>query len=162
MSNKTDKFNQLFKQKSFTQFFGIRGEIDILLELLTDEELEKLVEMNVVFVRTCAPSSKVNLKDLNLNADPILVTVDSNYYKLFTPEEFVAMLLHEIGHVFNPLLQNMEGEYAADGFANYKGYAKHIISGLKKGVERNWMGFEKETCDLRIHKLLDKSKESEN
>ena len=139
LETKQLNFGKLFKQKSFTQFFNSRQEINTLFSLLTIEEINRLVELNVIFVRCCAPSSKVNL--------------DTNYYSKLHPDEFVGVLLHEIGHVFNPDLQNMEGEYAADNFAKQKKYDKWIISGLQKGVKNNWMGFDEQSCNLRIEKL---------
>ena len=56
---------------------------------------------------------------------------------------------------FNPGLTGMEGEYAADVFAKSKGYAKWIVSSLKKGVKNKWIGFDKSECDLRIKNLFD-------
>ena len=55
------------------------------------------------------------------------------------PHEFVAVLLHEIGHALNNQLKGMEGEYAADKFATDKGYGKWIINGLQKGLQKKWM-----------------------
>ena len=47
----------------------------------------------------------------------------------------------------------MDGEYAADMFANDKGYGFWIIMGLQKGLKNRWVGFEEESCNLRIKKL---------
>lgn len=153
LETKQLNFGKLFKQKSFIQFFNSRQEINTLFSLLTIEEINRLVELNVIFVRCCAPSSKVNLEGITVNGNLTLVTVDTNYYSMLLPEEFVGVLLHEIGHVFNPELQNMDGEYAADNFAKQKKYDRWIISGLQKGVKNNWMGFDVQSCNLRIEKL---------
>lgn len=146
-------FRSLFKQESFLQFFNSRQEIDTLFRLLSEDEVNRLVEIKVIFVRCCAPSSKVNLKEINAEGELTLITVDTNYYSKLLPDEFIGILLHEIGHVFNPEIQGMEGEFAADNFAKSKGYAKWIISGLEKGVKNNWMGFEENSCNLRIENI---------
>mgnify|MGYP001806325428 CR=1 FL=1 len=145
----------LFKQESFSQFFNTRDEINTLFELLSEEEIDRLIDENVVFVRSCAPSSSVVLSNMVINGKLTLINFDHSYYKKLLPEEFVGVLLHEIGHVFNPQLRGMEAEYAADNFAKTKKYAKWIISGLTKGLENNWLGFETNSCQLRIEKLND-------
>jgi hypothetical protein len=151
--NKRIGFQSLFKQKSFSQFFNSREEIDTLFSLLSEDEVNRLVEMKVIFVRCSAPSTKVNLKGINTDDELTLITVDTNYYSKLLPEEFIGVLLHEIGHVFNPEIQGIQGEFAADNFAKSKGYAKWIISGLVKGVKNNWMGFEENSCNLRIENI---------
>ncbi|MBU3664195.1 MAG: hypothetical protein FGM41_13510 [Bacteroidetes bacterium] len=82
-----------------------------------------------------------------------LVTVEMTYLRLFLKEEVTGILLHEIGHAFNPDKQKMEGEFAADNFAKEKGFSTWIISGLESGLKQNLMGFEKETIRQRIEKL---------
>lgn len=146
-------FRNLFKQESFLQFFNSRQEIDTLFRLLSEDEVNRLVEMKVIFVRCTGPSSKVNLKEINAEGELTLITVDTNYYSKLLPEEFIGVLLHEIGHAFNPQLIQMDSEYAADNFAKEKGYAKWIISGLNTGLNNNWIGFEENSCKLRIEKL---------
>ncbi len=146
-------FQSLIKQDSFLQFFNSRQEINTLFSLLSDDEVNKIVELKVIFVRCSAPSSKVNLKEINADGELTLITVDTNYHSRLLPEEFIGVLLHEIGHVFNPEIQGMEGEFAADNFAKSKGYAKWIISGLEKGIKNNWLGFEEKSCQLRIENI---------
>ena len=151
---KNENFRRLFKQESFLQFFNGRQELDNLLNLLSEDEVNRLLELNVIFVRCSAPSSKVILQDLNVDGELTLITVDTNYYSKLLPEEFIGVLLHEIGHAFNAQINGMEGEYAADNFAKEKGYAKWIVSGLQKGLKNKWMGFEDKSCQLRIENLM--------
>lgn len=154
-SNETKgiNFRRLFKQESFLQFFNSRQEIVSLFSLLSEDEVNSLVEMKVIFIRCSAPSSKVNIKEINAEGELTLITVDTNYYSKLLPDEFIGVLLHEIGHVFNPEIQGIDGEFAADNFAKSKGYAKWIISGLNKGIKNNWMGFEENSCNLRIENI---------
>ena len=150
MDKKEEYFWQLFKQESFVQHFNVRLEINTLLGLLSDKEVNDLFEMNTVFIRCCSPASKMVLAELDHEAFLTLIMVDQDYYKEFFPHEFVAVLLHEIGHALNNQLKGMEGEYAADKFATDKGYGKWIITGLQKGLQKKWIGFEKNNCDLRV------------
>ena len=147
------KFNKLFKQESFIQYFNQRFEIETLFNLLNEDEIDKLLNFNVVFIRCYSPSAKVDLKGLQIDGKLTLISFDANYYSYLMPDEFVAIILHEIGHVFNPDVQDIEGEYAADSFATRKGYAKWIISGLKKGMKKKWIGFEVDKCQPRIDRL---------
>jgi hypothetical protein len=155
MNEKAIKFNTLFKQKSFAQYFNTRKEITTLYNLLSEEEIDKLIALNTAFIRTFSPSSKGDLTEVAANGILTLINVDNNYYSKFSPEEFVAVLLHEIGHAFNPDLNEIEGEYAADRFANVKGYGYWIIKGLQKGLIGKWWGFETNSCVLRIKRLYD-------
>ncbi|MGG9959996.1 hypothetical protein [Ferruginibacter sp. SUN106] len=151
---KKNKFYSLFKNKSFFQLYNIGGDLDKLFDLLTEEEIDKLVELNVQFIRSCSPSSTIILQDLIVNGRLTIINVDVEQKKVFTPKEFIAILLHEIGHVFNPGISGIEAEYAADNFVNSKGYASSIKSGLERGLKNNLSGFEQISCDLRIDNLL--------
>jgi hypothetical protein len=155
---KEEKFYTLFKNKSFYQLYNTGGYLDELCNLLTEEEINSLMELNVQFIRSCSPSSTIILQDLIVNGRLTIINVDSEQKKLFHPQEFIGILLHEIGHVFNPGLLGMDAEYAADEFAKSKGYAKWVKSGLENGLKNNLMGFEKGGCDLRINNLF-KTKE---
>lgn len=153
MSKKMEKFSQLFKQTSLIQFLSVGGGFDDLLKLLAEDEIDRLIATNVIFIQSCAPASNISLKDINVNGNLTLINIDHNYFTKLQPKEVIGILLHEIGHAFNPKLKNMEGEYAADEYAAQKGYAKWIIRGLESGMKNHWLGFEKDRCDLRIKKL---------
>lgn len=150
MEEKIRKYLSLFKQESLVSLLNISGSFELLCNLLTEEEIDVLIENNVLFVRSCAPSSKINLQDVNINGSVTLINFDVNIFRLLLPEEIIAILLHEIGHVLNQELQGMEAEYAADNFAAQKGYTRWIITSLNKGVQNNWLGFNVEECRLRI------------
>ena len=153
---KKDKFITFFKNKSFYQIYNNGGDLDDLCDLLSEDEIDKLIELNVQFIRSCSPSSTIILQDLIVNGQLTIINFDSGLKRLLHPKEFIAILFHEIGHVFNPGFTGIEAEYAADRFAGAKGYAKWIVSGLEKGVKNKWMGFEEASCRLRIDKLKEK------
>ena len=150
---KETKFNQLFKQESFKQFFNTRCEIFDLLDILTEDEIDTLNQLNVIFIRSCSPSSIVSLNNLDIQGKLTLINIEYNYYSQLLPDEFIAIILHEIGHAFNPETKGMEGEYIADNFAEQKGYAKWIVSSLEKGMKKQWIGFDVDKCQPRIDKL---------
>ncbi|MCP9762296.1 hypothetical protein [Lacihabitans soyangensis] len=153
LKTKEIKFKSLFRQKSFTDYYDLSGILGNLLIDLSEEEIDFLVNKNVVFIRTCNPASTINIKNIEINGELNLINFDHYMFKKLMPEEFLAVLLHEIGHIKNPELKGMEAEYAADKLAAEKGYKKWIISSLKKGIQNEWMGFEKDSCKLRIEKL---------
>ncbi|WP_291076090.1 hypothetical protein [Empedobacter sp. UBA6322] len=151
--SKAEKFRSLFLQESFLQILNTRNEYNLLIEALTEEDLNILIEKNVFFTRTYSPSAIMELKNVPACETMKIVTFEANYHKLFLPEEVVAIILHEIGHAINFEMNGIEAEFAADDFAKNKGYAKWIIRGLEKGLELNLIGFEKETIELRKENL---------
>ncbi|GHC46763.1 hypothetical protein [Ulvibacter litoralis] len=153
MTEKARKFQSLFKHKSFAQLLNTSGSLEELYNTLTEDDVNDLFDINVIFIRSSSPSSKIELDEVNISGSLVLINFDANQFKLLLPKEVLAIILHEIGHVFNPEIKDMEGEYVADAFVKSKGYGKWIISSLEKGVKNKWLGFDKIECDLRIQKL---------
>lgn len=156
--NKAGKFRKLFKQQSFTQYYSIRGEIDMLFKSLEEDEIDYLNQMNTVFVRIFSPSSKTVLNNLNTSVDYLtIITIDQDYQGSLSPEEIVAILLHEIGHILNNevKLEGIESEYVADSFVNEKGYGKWIVSCLEKGIKYKWNGVNRDDYIKRIKNIKD-------
>lgn len=153
MSQKAEKFKSRFLQLSLGQTLSAMGVYKVLLALLYEEEIDKLVKENVYFSQTCSPSAIMQLSNVPACDSMKLITVEMTYLRMFLPEEVTGILLHEIGHAFNPDKQKMEGEFAADNFAKEKGYSKWIKSGLMNGLEKKLVGFDKETIDQRIKNL---------
>lgn len=153
---KAVKFKKLFKQESFQQFFNTRSEINTLYSLLSEEEIDALVKENTVFIRSCSPSSRAVLKDIEEYHVLNLVNFDQDFYSQLSPEEFIGVLLHEIAHVLNcetNYPNHMEAEYIADDFANKKGFGRYVISCLEKGLKNKWLGFTEDSCNKRISRL---------
>ncbi|WP_417861364.1 hypothetical protein [Winogradskyella sediminis] len=158
MTEKARKFQSLFKHKSLAQLLNANGSLEELFNKLTEEEVNHLFELNVIFIRSSSPSSKIELYDVNIEGRLLLINFDANFFKLLLPDEVLAIILHEIGHAFNPEIKGIEGEYTADAFAKSKGYGKWIISSLETGVKKQWFGFDKDECNLRIQKLKEHNK----
>jgi hypothetical protein len=162
MDEKARKFWSLFPQRSFVNMFNIGGHLDILLELLSEQEIDALIQRNVYFVRTSRPASTLNIPKISVNGEQNLVNFDHMSFKELLPEECIAIILHEIGHLLNPQLEGMAAEFTADAFAAGKcDYGRWIISSLKKGVQRNWPGFDVTECNQRIQRLLNFNSEEE-
>jgi hypothetical protein len=153
MSQKAEKFKSRFLQLSLGQVLSTMGVYKQLLDLLSEDEIDRLVEENVYFSQTCSPSAIMQLSNVPACDSMKLITIEMTYLRMFLPEEVTGILLHELGHAFNPDKQKMEGEFAADNFAKEKGYSKLIESGLKNGLKKNLIGFDKETIDQRIKNL---------
>lgn len=158
--DKTEKFQQLFLlQKDFIKFFSTSDVLAFLFDVLTEDEIDILNELNTVFVRSCSPASKTVLNGFNAYKDKeylTLINVDQDYYKKLLPEEYVAIMLHEIGHVLNSesmCIGYLDSEYIADLYANTKGFGRYIITGLEKGFNNGWTNFNKADCELRISAL---------
>lgn len=179
MEGKEMKFAGFFPQGRFVQKLKTLAVYSDLLHLLTLEDLNRLSGNRVAFVMTFSPSSTV-WTEINLVEKPTIISFSAEFLpkdntkefkcsqtsidfdKVLNPKEILAILLHEIGHVFNPNVKGLEGEYAADQFANQKGQGRWIISSLRKGVKNNWLGFDQEECDLRIYKLQENLIEEED
>lgn len=153
MTEKARKFHSLFRHKSLSQLLTMTGSLEELFRVLSDDEINHLFDLNVIFIRSCSPSSKIELSDLKINGSLVLINFDANLYKLLLPDEVLAIILHEIGHIFNPEAKGMEAEYKADAFAKCKGYGKWIISSLEKGLKNQWLGFDNNECQLRIQQI---------
>lgn len=158
--DKREKFQRLFLlQNDFIKYFSTSDVLDILFNVLTEKEIDDLNQQNTVFVRSCSPASKTVLNGFNAYKDKeflTLINVDQDFYKKLLPEEYVGIMLHEIGHVLNSesmCIGYLDPEYIADSYANMKGFGRYIITGLEKGLKYGWNNFNKADCDLRISAL---------
>jgi hypothetical protein len=156
MDEKTRKYYTLFKQESLSQILYRKQVHELLINALTEEEIDRLIELNLSFIRNYSPSSKIDLTGVNVDGSMTLINIEGNLINNLVPDEIAAILLHEIGHAFNPGISGIEGEYLADNFAKEKGYGKWVISSLEKGLKRKWLGFDEEEFELRKQNILSK------
>jgi Zn-dependent protease with chaperone function len=82
-----------------------------------------------------------------------LIIFEGEYLKKLLPEEVVAIILHEIGHVFNPHQDLQQREFNADDFAISKGYSKHIKSSLSKSILDEPTTFDNPINRARVERL---------
>ena len=151
--SKEEKLQSRFIQLSFLQCLFTRNEYGLLLDALTEEDIDILIRENVYFIRTYSPSSTIELPNVPATSKMKLINFEASYQKLFMPQEVVGILLHEIGHVFNPDKYQMEGEFAADEFAFKRGYGNWVAKGLKTGLDYKLSGFKQAPISERIAKL---------
>lgn len=123
-----------------------------LVLCLEISDLEQLVAENIYFYPIFSPASQSNLP-IALPRSSRIIGIDVNTLKFFSPDESVAIILHEIGHALNSAYKGEEGEYIADDYAACRGYKEHIVGGLERGKKINPSAFDNEITDKRINRL---------
>jgi hypothetical protein len=152
-----------FLQVSFGQRLQISDAYSMLLRSLSDDDLINMQQRNVFFCRSYAPASVTDLKNVPA-VDSLLMLIDfeNEYLEKLTAEQTVAIILHEIGHVFYPADNLRQREFNADDFAIEKGYA----NGLRTSLEYYMKNFPEKFKDpineerlTRIVEVLNKTTE---
>lgn len=133
------------------RFFCRSGICRELLDALLDSDLDS-IEQNQIFFNVItfpATHSRINR---SLSEVSHIITLDQNCFSQLSIEQGVAIILHELGHIFVPKAGD-EGEFEADGFAAQRGYKIQSIESLKalKLLYPNF--FVKSITDTRIAKL---------
>jgi Zn-dependent protease with chaperone function len=131
------------------------SNLDIYRKLvlaLTESDLETLKENKIFFNPLFSPASQSDLS-IDLERGSKIITVDINSLKLFTSDESVAIILHEIGHALNPELKGEDGEFAADDYAVAHNYRESLISALERGKSIRPSEFSKLITEKRIKRL---------
>jgi len=153
LEEKGNLFRKRFLQISFGQFLQTRNEYALLFQALSDADLQRLDDMNVFFCRSYAPSIVTELSNTPAVETMRLIIFEGGYLKKLLPEEVVAIILHEIGHVFNPHQDLQQREFNADDFAISKGYGKHIKSSLTKSIANDPITFDNPINRARVERL---------
>ena len=147
----SDFAQYLSNKRNKTDFMDAPNSYSILFNTLSDEDLESLQNSNVRFGMIVAPASQITLPVQNTGIN--LICFEKHCLNLFDKNEVVSIILHEIGHVFNPNLEGDEHEFLADDYAVARGYANSIISSLRYGIELNIPGFNQAINQRRIVRL---------
>jgi hypothetical protein len=150
---KGNLFRKRFLQISFGQLLQTRNEYTMLIQALSDEDVQHLDDMNVFFCRSYAPSIVTELSNTPAVETMRLIIFEGEYLKILLPEEVVAIILHEIGHVFNPHQDLQQKEFNADDFAISKGYGRHIKSSLTKSIADEPKTFDNPINRARIERI---------
>lgn len=153
LEEKGNLFRKRFLQISFGQFLQTRSEYAMLFQALSDEDVQRLDDMNVFFCRSYAPSIVTELSNTPAVETMRLIIFEGEYLKKLLPGEVVAIILHEIGHVFNPHQDLQQREFYADDFAISKGYGKHIKSSLTKSIASQPTTFDNQINKARVERL---------
>ena len=150
---KGNLFRKRFLQISFGQFLQTRNEYAMLFSALSDEDVQRLDDMNVFFCRSYAPSCVTELKNTPAVETMRLVVFEAEHLKNLSPEEVVAIILHEIGHVFNPHQDLQQREFNADDFSISKGYGRHIKSSLTNSIADEPKTFDNPINRARVERI---------
>jgi hypothetical protein len=124
---KNNRLERCFPMKDLIAFLHLSDAWNILIDALDEADILKIELNNIFFCQTVTPACTANIKfnkDLNFIN---FISLDSSIFKKYTEREQVAIILHEIGHIFFPSDDINEKEFNADSFAASKGFAKEII-----------------------------------
>lgn len=163
IEEKGKAFAELFLIRDFADFLSFkRNKLDfmdtpnsygMLLTALTDADIIAIQAANVKFGMIIAPAVQMTLPVQSSEIN--LLCFEKHCLNLFNKSEVVAIILHEIGHVFNPNLTGDEQEFRADDFAVDRGYTDSIVSSLRKGIDSNLPGFNQGINERRIARLAE-------
>lgn len=128
---------------------GIYKDLALSLSL---EDLHSLNSNNIYINPIFAPGS-TNKLSIDLQANSLMISIDINSLLPFTIKESTAIILHEIGHAFNPNLRGEQGEFAADDYAITRGYLEHIKSSLEKGISLRPELYDTEITKKRLTRI---------
>lgn len=120
-----------FLQVSFGQKLQSIDAYRLLLRSLSEDDLTNMQQRNVFFCRSYAPSSVTELKNVPAVASLMLIDFENEYLDNLTAEQTVAIILHELGHVFCPADTLRQREFNADDFAIERGYANDLRTSLE-------------------------------
>lgn len=125
-----DWFNNRFISKDGQRLFCNSGICSELLNSLSEQDGKDINRLMVYFNPVFSPASQVTTFR-SIEAGANIVSFDLNLLKSLSTSEFVAIILHELGHIFHPEYDITQREYNADDFARARGYGATIASSLK-------------------------------
>ncbi len=143
--------NRMLNEYGMSQLIN-QGVFKKLVQSLSVNDLENLVDNKIYFNPLFSPASQTELKN-DLERGSKIITIDLNTFKLFNSSEGTAIILHEIGHALSPKIKGMEGEFIADGYALERGYKQYIIDSLETGKTIRPDEFVSKSTDDRIKRL---------
>jgi len=125
---------------------------------IPDKEINRIRNSNINITIIFSPGSRLEICN---NLPRFLIILDAAQIEenVLNKEEFIACILHEIGHVLNirtgisgyvDALEKINEEYQADNYACKCGYQKHMKSALMKLQKR----FPKTFKEREIHKRI--------
>ena len=144
--------NQMLNSRGMSELSKL-GVYKKLIESVSIKDLNAFKKNRVFFNPILSPGSQTILP-CDLKKGTKIITIDINTIKLFTSDEGVAIILHEIGHALNQATANLEdAEYAADDYAVKRGYGEWIVSSLEKGKAIRPAEFVKDMTEKRIVRI---------
>lgn len=154
--NYTQYVGNLFQQRFLSS--GICGELskmkiyNELIHCLSKNEIIFIDEKKIYFNCFLSPSSEIKLQ-YDIPKESRLITFDINLFKNMPPEEAIAIILHELGHIFNGGNNEIEKELNADKFVLSHNYENHLLNSLETFRKSNPKEFDKEVTLIRIESI---------
>lgn len=141
VEDKIQLFESRFTQDFINALWAV-GAYEMLLDALSYDDIQGLIDLNAIFSVSYLPACMTELRDVPAAEIMRLITFDSEYLKRI-PKEVVAIILHEIGHVFYPHEDLTQKEFNADDFAISKGYGKYIRIHLVREAKKDSINQER-------------------
>lgn len=114
-----------------------QGCTNLLVEKLPTSTLQSIRNTNIALLMSLSPGNVLSNFIFPANQTPQpahIIIMDQNLIKYcgFSVQEIAALLLHELGHIFNHVEDNAQKEFYADYFAKKNGFGVYLSSALKK------------------------------
>jgi hypothetical protein len=124
-----DWFNNRFISRDGQRLFCQTGICAEFLRALFEQDRQGIENLKIYFNPGFSPASQATTyRPLEQGAN--IVSFDLNLFKRLSTKELIAIILHEIGHIFHPENDMTQREYNADDFAGARGYSASIASSL--------------------------------
>jgi predicted Zn-dependent protease with MMP-like domain len=114
-----------------------QGCTNLLAEKLPTSTLQSIRNNNITLLMSLSPGNVLSNFIFPANQTPQpahIIIMDQNLIKYcgFNVQEIAALLLHELGHIFNYVEDNAQKEFYADYFAKKNGFGVNLSSALRK------------------------------
>lgn len=123
-----------------------------IIMCLTENDFNTIVNNNIYLNVLFSPASCSSIKT-NIPNNSKIITFDYNRFIEVPKEERIAILLHEVGHAFNPILMGLESEFTADDFAISHGYKIALLESLQRNVREKPREFDNDVSTQRIARM---------
>jgi hypothetical protein len=148
-----------------------RGIITRLIDVLSDNDYAQVEEKNIMFNGMYAPSSVTNItSDIPIGSS--LISIELVLLRKLSGDECVAIILHEIGHVLDPMIDKYTTshkdrttkEFVADDYAFDRAMGENIERSIPKmkDIYGSIYTEDGEINKERIIRLADKRRQSED
>lgn len=124
------------------------------ISALKDSDFNSIDEKGIYFNCFFSPGSITSLRfDLPINSK--LINLDINHLKKQSPDERIAMVLHELGHSITDGVDSQLNEFNADDFVIHHGFGRALKESLQKNIKISPIEFDKEITYQRINRIDD-------
>jgi hypothetical protein len=147
-----DWFNNRFISKDGQRLFCQTRICAEFLGALYEQDKQGIEDLKIYFNPGFSPASQATIYR-PLEQGVSIISFDLNCLKNLSHKEIIAILLHELGHIFHPATDMTQREYNADDFARARGYCASIVSSLKALSTTYPDQFPADLTEKRINRL---------